>query len=730
MIPERLGSYRILEAIGQGPLTVVYRAVQEPLGRTVAIKALRDSISPSSPLASQLEREAHLLATLGHEGILTLHDFVKTDEVMYMVLEHVDGMSLASLMERAPKGLGAAAALSIAAAVAAALAHAHERGVVHRDVKPANILLSLEGQVKLADFGIAHDERLPSSPEPIEGTGGFGTPAYMSPEQVLGEGLDARSDVFSLGIVLYQMLAGVRPFDAPDARAITQRIRHDAPTPLLQVAPSVPAQTARLVERCLEKAPEHRHPSAAALIDAIERTAAELELTPSPREVVAALLKAGFIEQPTAQRAAAPRASAPAREGLGRAAAGQLFVLFSMVLGGSAIQSNVQGAEVFATERGEALELVPEKAAALRVLARPWAAVYIDGQLVDTTPFARAIPLRAGEHEVLLRHPSAPDERRVLKLAEGETALVEAEMKVPPPPAPPPPPPSAAPTSSTPLRALRKDSWPMPISRPSLMLRAALLAVVAPAAGCTPRSEAPSPRLGQGPTQQRTVDIPSPGGSAAPAESGRPAPPSRKARPASCLDAVPIKVAGQATGFERCAGGTTHRSAVLTCPSLLPRATSCSRGAQDACEKDRDCKSANDFCEAHELGGRSCQCIAGCRSDDDCGAGTLCACGDPIGLCVQASCRRDADCPGGKRCLSFRTDDVCSFRQAFACEADEDECRSAGDCPAQENRSDVYCGFDGKKRVCKAFDTICGRPLSTPGGPRLAGLRACALWRA
>src|SRR4051812_21118001 len=123
--PERLGACRILAIIGHGPLTVVYRAVQEPLGRTVAVKALRGTITPTSPLATQLEREAHLLAELQHDGIVALHDFVRTEETMWLVLEHVEGASLAALLDRAPGGLSKEAALSITYAVAGALAHAH-----------------------------------------------------------------------------------------------------------------------------------------------------------------------------------------------------------------------------------------------------------------------------------------------------------------------------------------------------------------------------------------------------------------------------------------------------------------------------------------------------------------------------------------------------------------------------------------------------------------------------
>ena len=309
--PERLGDCRLLEVTGQGPLTLVYRGVQEPLGRPVTVKALRPSISPSSSLAQQLEREAHLLASLRHGGIVTLYDFVRHDDGMWLVLEHVGGPTLAQLLERTGRGLGTAPAVSIALALAEALGHAHERGVIHRDLRPEHVQLSTDGDVKLGDFAVAQGERLPSSPEPLAGSVGFGSPAHLAPEQVLGETTDARSDLFSLGIVLYRMLSGVHPFEAPDARSVTQRIRHDAPTPLLRVAPQVPPPLERVVARCLEKSPDRRFESADALADALRRVAADLDLPTGRREIAVVLGRSGFAGPKPSAAAQARAATAP-----------------------------------------------------------------------------------------------------------------------------------------------------------------------------------------------------------------------------------------------------------------------------------------------------------------------------------------------------------------------------------------------------------------------------------
>jgi serine/threonine protein kinase len=218
----RFGGYRVVETIGSGALATLYKAEQESLGRTVAIKALKSTIAPSSSFAQQIDREAKILGELFHANVVLLVDYRPSTAgaTSFLVLEYVDGPSLAELVSRR-RVLRPEAAAAIAYQVAEGLAHAHERGVVHRDIKPQNVLLSKRGDVKIIDFGIAQRERLPSMAEPLTSATAaegrtheaFGTPAYMSPEQILGDTVDARSDLFSLGVVLYRMLTGTRPFE-------------------------------------------------------------------------------------------------------------------------------------------------------------------------------------------------------------------------------------------------------------------------------------------------------------------------------------------------------------------------------------------------------------------------------------------------------------------------------------------------------------------------------------
>jgi serine/threonine-protein kinase len=429
---------RIVHKLSSGPIADVYQATQQPLGRPVLIKALSPSILPSSPFAATLEREARLLAELNHPCVPRVYDFVRRDERMWLVLEHVEGWSLAALEEKIGP-LTPAAAASIALEVARALDHAHQHGVVHRDVRPANVLISDHAEVKLQNFAVATDERLPTAPELLDGSTSFGGPAYMSPEQILGEAPDPRSDLFSLGVVLYEMLSGQLPFDAPDERERTQRIRHDPPAPLGRLAPHTPASLERIVQRCLEKMAGDRFFSAVELAQALEGVLVELD-TPAPRKNIARMLfDADLIASPPGgdSGAAPPLGVAPRRTSL-MPALGGLLVCFGLIaVGGGAFGYFTWKNDRASTGRhgSTRLELEPRHAGYLRVVAEPWAVVFVDGQKIETTPFARPIPLAAGTHYVKLEHPDAPTERRTVTLVADETVLLDVKMNVEAPPA-------------------------------------------------------------------------------------------------------------------------------------------------------------------------------------------------------------------------------------------------------------------------------------------------------
>ena len=269
--PKALGRYAIEEEIGRGMMGVVYRARDPVLGRVVALKTVNVRLAAGDQDRAAFEArfltEARAAALLSHPAIVTVHDFGRDDAdgTLYIALEHLEGRTLADIVrEEGP--LPWPRALAIAGRIAGALDHAHERGIVHRDVKPANIIVlggaasgSPDVHSKLTDFGIARIDAAD-----LTAPGEFlGTPSYMSPEQASGAAMDGRSDVFSLGAVLYFMLTGRRAFDAPTVPGImTVVVRH--PPPPLDV-PGLPDEVSYVVARCLAKSPAGRYPRARAL---------------------------------------------------------------------------------------------------------------------------------------------------------------------------------------------------------------------------------------------------------------------------------------------------------------------------------------------------------------------------------------------------------------------------------------------------------------------------------
>jgi serine/threonine-protein kinase len=448
----RFANYRVVEALGSGAISTIYRAVQEPLGRIVAIKALKTQISPTSSFGEQLDREAKILRDLAHPNVVLLLDSARTQAGRpFLVLENVDGPSLEQLLAK-KRTMSVDAALAVASGICAALEHIHERGVVHRDIKPGNVLLGTGGVVKIIDFGIAQRARTASvsdafgtegitpsgrmAPEGVKDA--FGTPAYMSPEQILGDFVDGRSDLFSVGVVLYQMLSGSRPFEAPAKestrppsttdRGSAQRIRRDTPAPLRDRAPNVPRSVERIVMRLLEKSPSERYASATEVLERLQRELRALTRDDPAAVIRAALVRAGFA---TKEKRTEGATSASLRRPIGplRAIAGHAVVLGAFLVGVLAIEggSLAHGS----LEPGmKPLELVPAEAGGLRVLATPWAYVRVDGQQVETTPFARPIPLSAGKHWVTLTHPDAPPIEREVLVTANETVTLDVTMVV------------------------------------------------------------------------------------------------------------------------------------------------------------------------------------------------------------------------------------------------------------------------------------------------------------
>jgi serine/threonine protein kinase len=269
--PRILGRYEIQEEIGRGMMGIVYRALDPALGRTVALKTVSLLLAvPDEDRAGFEQRflnEARIAAGLNHPGIVVVHDVGRDSgsDSLYIALEYLEGETLSERVKREGR-IDWREALRLTAKVAEALHHAHERNIVHRDVKPANIMVLPSGQPKLMDFGIA---KIPAAQLTNAGEF-FGTPSYMSPEQATGEPLDARSDVFSLGSVLYLLLTGVRAFDAPSVPGILARVAKKDPPPPSKLTPGLPAAVDDIVARALAKDSAQRYATAHMLAEDIQ----------------------------------------------------------------------------------------------------------------------------------------------------------------------------------------------------------------------------------------------------------------------------------------------------------------------------------------------------------------------------------------------------------------------------------------------------------------------------
>jgi tRNA A-37 threonylcarbamoyl transferase component Bud32 len=276
MPPERpsfIARYEVQARLGQGAMGIVYRARDPQLDRIVAIKTVRSDLGlASDDLAVYRQRffqEAKAAGRLNHPNVVAMYDVMEVEQTPYIVMEYVQSETLATLI-KAHGALPPDRALEIVRQVCLALEHAHTHGVVHRDIKPANILFGNTGEVKVADFGIARIEG-----QDLTLTGAcLGTPSYMSPEQIRGRAVDGRSDLFSLGAVLYEALSGERPFPGQDAIAVIHSIVHDEPAPLHERNPRVHPALSAAVGRALAKDRKQRYPTARAFADALGAAAA------------------------------------------------------------------------------------------------------------------------------------------------------------------------------------------------------------------------------------------------------------------------------------------------------------------------------------------------------------------------------------------------------------------------------------------------------------------------
>jgi eukaryotic-like serine/threonine-protein kinase len=305
LIGKQIGHYRILEKLGAGGMGEVYIAQDTKLTRKVALKILRPELGSSTDRLQRFEREAKAVAALNHPNIVTLFSVEQSDELKFITMELIQGKTLSKLIPNQGTSLNRFLDLSIP--IVDAISMAHQQGIIHRDLKPDNIMVSDEGRIKILDFGLAKLKMQPSSSGELAETGSafltgsvteqgviLGTVAFMSPEQAEGKEIDYRSDIFSIGVIFYEMLTGKLPFQGASAASLISSILRDTPRPVTELNPSVPSQISKIVRRCLEKEPSRRYQSTLDIRNELEEVSGELKS--------GELLRSGTVAAPTGRK--------------------------------------------------------------------------------------------------------------------------------------------------------------------------------------------------------------------------------------------------------------------------------------------------------------------------------------------------------------------------------------------------------------------------------------------
>jgi len=292
VIGKTLAHYRITRLLGEGGMGVVYEAEDTRLKRRVALKVLSDRVARDPRLLERFQREAEALATLNHPNIVTVYSVETAAGIPFLTMELVEGKRLDEVIPK--NGMALDAFFDLALPLSEAVSAAHEMGITHRDLKPANIIVGAGGHLKVLDFGLAKLEQdIPATEQtmdlerPLTEEGSIvGTAPYMSPEQLEGGVVDARSDIFSLGILMYEMLTGERPFQGKSSMAVMSSVLKDQPRQMTELKADLPRHLERIVSGCLEKNPEHRHQTAKDVRNNLRQLQRELETEASSHSVV------------------------------------------------------------------------------------------------------------------------------------------------------------------------------------------------------------------------------------------------------------------------------------------------------------------------------------------------------------------------------------------------------------------------------------------------------------
>jgi serine/threonine-protein kinase len=433
--PESIGRFRIVGELGRGANGVVYAAHDPVLGRDVAIKAIPLAVNDAARERAEASfiKEARAVAGLNHPHIVTVFDAGRTGTLAYIAMERLHGRDLHEYLYAGSR-LGVRQAAALMTRIADAVHYAHKRGLIHRDIKPSNIFLSRDMKPKVLDFGVA----LPrSDPDPAQHSQLVGTPNYMSPEQAQGRVIDARSDVFSLGTILYEMITGKRAFDAPTIDELLARLVRDEPTPVAELRPDAPPELVRIVAKAMAKDLEARYQTAGELRD-------DLAAFVGGREV--------DLEDAGGAHAAAPVPSARRRRFVWLALAGAAALAFgatlwfarhdaqpaserAVVLDPPAAvpqparpaipatppQAEAAPAPAPASRRAPVARTAPPADGVVTLAIAPWGEVLVNGEKRGVSPPLTNVTLPPGSYAIEVRNGDAPPFRATIEVKAGKS---------------------------------------------------------------------------------------------------------------------------------------------------------------------------------------------------------------------------------------------------------------------------------------------------------------------
>jgi serine/threonine protein kinase len=383
----KYGRYQIVRELGKGSMGVVYEAHDPHIDRSVALKVLRQDRVTSEAFVERFLKEAKAIGRFSHPNIVTVFDVGQDHGTIYIAMEFLEGIPLNDVIQE--NNLTIDEIVNIGIQVAETLDYAHQKGIVHRDIKPSNILRMPNGQIKISDFGIAHIED-PSAAQLTQAGEILGTPAYMSPEQVVGHPVDGRSDLYSLGVILYELSTGKRPFGGQNLTAVFKAVTQDNPPEPTKTSPRVPSAISRLIMKSLKKSPDERFQTGGAMAEALK----------------------GCLLQ---RESAVPRGGSAGEKTRKTTVSIIVAVFLASIIGGLSYY--------FLTRKGDVASSLPGMQATLSVESVPPSAeVFVDGAFKGRAPLKLGLVL--GKHEVRLTLPGHHDWEAQIQLKEqGETPL-------------------------------------------------------------------------------------------------------------------------------------------------------------------------------------------------------------------------------------------------------------------------------------------------------------------